>query len=126
MLFAGHRESHQTENPDIADPAPRLVIEWTAQLWDALMGLTEIRNVLARGATFGGREYLAARKRYSDLMTSLGDAMRLDLDVPPLPGSFTLKRPGIGPGPQPPAGSRAECLWARPRRRVCPVACDRA
>jgi hypothetical protein len=76
--------------------------------WSALMGLTEIRNALAGGATFDSQEYLATRQRYSELMSSLRDAMRVDLNVPPLPGSFTLRRPDIEPGPQPPAGSQAE------------------
>jgi hypothetical protein len=76
--------------------------------WDALMGLTEIRGVLAGGATFASQEYLAARKRYSELMASLRDAMRRDLNVPALPRSFSLRRPDIEPGPQQPAGSQAE------------------
>lgn len=74
--------------------------------WEALMGLTEIRAVLAGGAAFSSREYLAARTRYSELMTSLRDAMRGDLGVPPLPRSFRLRRPDIEPGPQQPAGSQ--------------------
>jgi hypothetical protein len=65
--------------------------------WNALLGLTQIRDELARDATFDSQEYLAARQRYSKLMSTLRDAMRADLNVPPLPRSFTLPRPDIEP-----------------------------
>lgn len=78
--------------------------------WDS----PEIRDVLPFGATFDSQEYILARKHYSELMSSLHDAMRADLNTPALPGSFALRLPDIERGPQPQAGSQGEVLELSP------------